>query len=112
MSETIFHSSAAVPCDRRTIVQRLKPLVDVTADSTGLLFAGTVTVCARLVRLTVTDKLLPQLPGLEAATRQTSAPVGESSTVPASRAPPLSSSDATRTTQQRRPPFSKNPRTV
>ena len=70
-------------------------------------------VCARCVSTTRTVSALPQTPGPAAAMRQTSGPAARRAASVAGRRRPrppraTGSREATRTIQQRRPPFSKN----
>ena len=95
----------------RTWVARAMWLRSVTVDQAPSAFVVVRYVCAGFRSRNDTASRLPHVPSLDALTRHTEPVADETSTV-AAVAPVAGSLAATRTTQQRRPPFSKNARTA
>src|SRR5205085_3017006 len=102
-SETTFQASGAPSCASRASVPRANPLVERTAEASGVEADGTVVVCARCVAFIVNERSLPQTPGLEAETRHASPPPTLVIVAAACAAPPPASREAARTTQHLRP---------
>ncbi len=98
-------------CVSRTSVARVNPAIRGTVLQRPPGSLEVVRTWVRLVSRRFRPTWSPHTPGLEALTRQTG-PLAPVRVVVAAARPVTGSSEATRTTQQRRPPFSRNPRTA
>ncbi len=111
-SDTTFHATVGDPAWlTRTCPARAKPLTLASCEKVPSGLDTAATAWDRLRSRIVNVTRSPQAPSVDARTRQ-AGPAVVGTRTDAASAPTASSRDATRTTQQRTPPFSKNPRTA